>query len=100
MNGPFNWNRLPNFNNPDNFIIQQFTGLFDKNGKEIYEGDIVKLEGFKEYMEVKFGVWDDFTNMNGGNGFYYHGKEWGDWGFSRQEDIEVIGNIFENKDAI
>ena len=69
------------------FILMQFTGLHDKNGKEIYEGDIVCNEGFKE--EVK---WNEFY------GWVVSDEQMlGEVNFAR---IEVIGNIYENKELL
>ena len=69
------------------YILMQYTGLKDKNGKEIYEGDI--LEWHEDIKEIV-----DFYE-----GSFYVGKRifgvdvW-------SGDFEIIGNIYENKDLL
>ncbi len=72
------------------FILMQYTGLKDKNGKEIYEGDIVKYKkmiGKIIFFNGSF-VLSDFTEEN----------EW-ELGVINQE-VEIIGNIYENSNLL
>ena len=74
------------------WILQQFTGLLDKNNKEIYEGDIVK-DGNKKF-EIKWSSilmgWQMRT-LNKNPDKFMH--------FSTA-NLEIIGNIYENEELI
>lgn len=92
-----------NYYDFDDIVLMQSTGLKDKNGKEIFEGDVVTFED-----EIRCGDdLDIFLNIGVveyGQGMFYisnrqsvcaddllDGEMW---------DVEVIGNIYENTELI
>lgn len=84
----------------DNYHVMQFTGLIDKNDKEIYEGDIVSLksrEGNKSYTGV---VSYDHVSFYVPGFFFSHYCDPYDMFSEESELIEIIGNIHENPELI
>ena len=81
--------------------VGQYTGLTDKNGKKIFEGDIVKTKEFGKDNgnDVNFNNFDIFEVIYSSASFKLNNSR-RIFNMLKGQGFEVIGNIYDNKDLL
>lgn len=79
----------------DDIVLMQSTGLTDKNGKEIFEGDVVKMAK-NVYSEPTYY---EVVRHRGG-AYRLESKQYGCELWLRHTDCEIAGNIYENPELL
>ena len=92
-NPTWDWSRV----SLERYEWLQFTGLLDKNGKEIYEGDIVSLDSWEpsdyevQFIDGAFCLWNPKCNYANDIHYTHHAE---------RNQSTIIGNIYQNPELL
>jgi hypothetical protein len=88
-----------NFMSFDEIVLMESTGLFDKNNKEIFEGDVVRQVRTQPTTENET-ITGVVTMIEGAWLIMNDNEQLASYLWSETDENEIIGNIYENKDIL
>ncbi len=99
---------LDSLDSPDNtvlprkeWILMQFTGLTDKNGKKVFEGDIIKVnDDYEEYGMAAGEIYEIYFAYGGFRMKPKFRKRAKGYYAEDGNDFEILGNIYENPELL
>ena len=86
----------------DRFVYRQYTGLKDKNGKEIYEGDVLRIYGSIAKDDPAYGHYEPtgvVAYHEERAGFIFQ-DGYNEMLYQKMLTVEIIGNIYENPELL
>jgi len=98
--GEFSLCRLNKCLSETKLILMQYTGLKDKNGKEIYEGDIVYFERAGKDHDWKKPGWQNTIVWNEDCACFEEKESGNEIDREEMAKVEIIGNIYENPELL
>jgi uncharacterized phage protein (TIGR01671 family) len=81
----------------ENYVVQQYTGILDKNGVEIAEGDIIQYQDGSHQAPFYDKVVVEWVSEN--DGWVYSGWKFCD-NFLQGGEFQVVGNLLENPELL
>ncbi|SCY14099.1 YopX family protein [Lysinibacillus fusiformis] len=90
--------------NEQRYVLMQFTGVTDKNGREIYEGDLYKYTNSHDLYNPESGHTtlevDHVKAVIFENGAFYHGRHLLSEVIEYDDSFTYVGNIYENPELL
>lgn len=90
----------------ENNVLMQCTGLRDKNGRLIYEGDIVRFKDCNDILVINYQeemacfAPQFYCNGEYGDRLWFDDYDSSECQFHKSNNFEIIGNIYENKELL
>lgn len=92
-----------NYQGIEDLIFMQYTGTDDKDGKEIFEGDVIEVKTYEDWRGTRLNERGKIVFAFGESRFVYqlHGYNYGITKKTVEEkEIKIIGNIYENPELL
>lgn len=89
-----------NMSKHNSYIIEQFTGLKDKLGKDVYEGDVLQLDNSEQYDMFQMGYFNEKVTVSDIRMLFSELNSMHDLYHFKSNYMKILGNIHQNPELL